>query len=756
MPQISHAVIWCSWQVAAVALFGLIASWISLRLRPALTSSLVCSTIVVIVAISLAAPFPLPAWLVWEAPVAEAKAANPSAAQPRGHSPAAVLGRSARDSDSAAALPLDWRRLVDRLRRLAAPAVEQPRRFSLVPGLIATIVVLNVRGGLRLIAAFRFAWKVRRSSRMIDHRRVHDISRALAARIFPGRQVQLREAEELSSAAVLGWLDPMILLPSDWRRWSPTELQSVLAHELAHVARYDSVWRAVSCVVTAVHYYNPLVHLLTRRIALTQELTADAVATRIVGRNEYVRAMSSLALRRDDQEASLFQAGLHPVFSGYLIRRIKMLQTRSDLGAVKEWAAARLMGVLLITVLGVLTFAARGVSQMPEPAGHEPAKPQASDAEPQSAEKSTEAADPTHGMFRRGATDLSRFPENDLGVIKVQLAEILRRPEAKPVETLINRLSAEALKKAFKSPELPTFDISSIDTVIGTAQMATRYLPHAEGPQKNTLQFGVSNLEVRFKRVANLSGWLKKFAPTTKKTQRQGRTYFTLPTMPAMGPAPLAVAARDLRTVCFSNTMWRGIPDADDPAQIDGLVKFVTHRARPNQSAWAKAFHRVDGGLVVFVATNKEIRTPREFTFSGSADGPERVAAEAFHRLEHTFQTLAVGIDLSEQGNRVGFRIRIGCANRTDAKTMESDFRLLHRLGLEAIEAASEADEDEELDAIVKNLSRQFMQRMVIGIEDHADGSSEVSIKTVVSHPSLLKVLAQEFLRDFEDAQRGN
>ena len=138
-------------------------------------------------------------------------------------------------------------------------------------------MALSFIGGMRLFAAFRFSQKVCRNSRPIQDSRVIELSRSLVDRMCPSRNVRVRETDQISSAAVSGWLHPTILLPSDWRRWSLAELQSVLAHELAHVARHDSMWRAVSCVVTTTHYYNPLIHLLVRRIALTQEITADVM-----------------------------------------------------------------------------------------------------------------------------------------------------------------------------------------------------------------------------------------------------------------------------------------------------------------------------------------------------------------------------------------------------------------------------------------------------------------------------------------------
>ena len=52
---------------------------------------------------------------------------------------------------------------------------------------------------------------------------------------FGCRAVGLRESAQLTGAATVGWLHPVVLLGPDWRAWSRTERCAVLAHELAHV-----------------------------------------------------------------------------------------------------------------------------------------------------------------------------------------------------------------------------------------------------------------------------------------------------------------------------------------------------------------------------------------------------------------------------------------------------------------------------------------------------------------------------------------
>ena len=113
---------------------------------------------------------------------------------------------------------------------------------------------------------------------------------------------QVRETSDLDSAAVVGWWRPTVMLPAGWREWSPAELKAVLAHELAHIARHDALWRLVAAFTVALHWGQPLMHWLRRQLLLAQELAADELAAAAMGsKREYLQALAKLALRQDSR-----------------------------------------------------------------------------------------------------------------------------------------------------------------------------------------------------------------------------------------------------------------------------------------------------------------------------------------------------------------------------------------------------------------------------------------------------------------------
>ena len=161
-------------------------------------------------------------------------------------------------------------------RKIAADrAASTPARFAWRPWINMILTIGLLLALLRLAIAAAVAYRVkRRSTRLTDpgwiavleeERRTAGIS----------RKVELRECGDVELPATLGVARPVILLPLDCHRWSPSIRRHVLLHELAHIARNDYVTQLVAQVAVALFWFNPLMHFTTRRMRAEAENASD-------------------------------------------------------------------------------------------------------------------------------------------------------------------------------------------------------------------------------------------------------------------------------------------------------------------------------------------------------------------------------------------------------------------------------------------------------------------------------------------------
>ncbi len=87
--------------------------------------------------------------------------------------------------------------------------------------------------------------------------------------------LEIRMLEGLACPVAAGVFRPLILVPPAWRDWSAELRKTVVAHEAAHHARKDPLWRAIAAVACTLHWWNPLVWWMASRLEDQCEYACD-------------------------------------------------------------------------------------------------------------------------------------------------------------------------------------------------------------------------------------------------------------------------------------------------------------------------------------------------------------------------------------------------------------------------------------------------------------------------------------------------
>ena len=190
----------------------------------------------------------------------------------------------------------------------ATPPAVQPAAVSWPRQLRGAIqptlpwAILAWLSGVTLMSVWHLGgWLAVRRMKRLGTRPVAPAILEVLARLLPRlrirRPVRLLESVRVAVPLVLGWLRPVILLPvGALTGLTPQQLEAILAHELAHIRRWDSLVLALQAVMETLLFYHPAVWWVSRRIRQESEQCCDDLAVGICGdRRGYAHALAKVA-----------------------------------------------------------------------------------------------------------------------------------------------------------------------------------------------------------------------------------------------------------------------------------------------------------------------------------------------------------------------------------------------------------------------------------------------------------------------------
>lgn len=134
--------------------------------------------------------------------------------------------------------------------------------------------------------------------------------------------VTVLESTRVGVPTVMGWLKPVILMPTSCLLGlSREQLELVIAHELGHIRRWDYVVNLLQVLVETVLFYHPVVRWISRRVREEREQCCDDLVLRHCGKPvQYAKALANLeTIRGGWLEPALAATG------GQLVTRIERI-----------------------------------------------------------------------------------------------------------------------------------------------------------------------------------------------------------------------------------------------------------------------------------------------------------------------------------------------------------------------------------------------------------------------------------------------
>ena len=169
------------------------------------------------------------------------------------------------------------------------------------------VVILSVRLLMGFIGVYRWRHHLESLPERLAQR-IASLSEGLGMRGFS----RVFISPSVLQAMAVGYLRPMVLLPAAMiTQMQPEMLEAVIAHELAHIRRFDLWVNLAQRVTETLLFYHPAVWWLSDCLRNERELCCDELAIKATGeRATYASALESVSRTRLITKQPILATGL--------------------------------------------------------------------------------------------------------------------------------------------------------------------------------------------------------------------------------------------------------------------------------------------------------------------------------------------------------------------------------------------------------------------------------------------------------------
>jgi beta-lactamase regulating signal transducer with metallopeptidase domain len=173
------------------------------------------------------------------------------------------------------------------------------------------------------------------------------------------RPVRAFTSGQVVMPMTIGSLKPLIIMPADLAEdLSQSEFESVVAHELAHIKRWDYLTNMLQRVVQSYLFFHPAVWFICRQLTIERELACDDWAVKTCEPRRYASCLTKLVEALNESKphmavrvAATGIGGI--VFGKHVIsRRVEMIlnRDRNATTAVSKPALLYAIGLVIMFV----------------------------------------------------------------------------------------------------------------------------------------------------------------------------------------------------------------------------------------------------------------------------------------------------------------------------------------------------------------------------------------------------------------------
>lgn len=206
---------------------------------------------------------------------------------------------------------------------------------------------------VRMIGSWVYVQQLKAEGIRLTDASVQTLFKKLTVALRIRQTVHLFESVRVTTPMVIGFIKPVVLLPIGLATGLSTkQIETILAHELAHIKRHDYLVNLLQSIVEIFYFFHPALWWLSARVREEREHCCDDLAVQICGdKIAFAQALTQVEVFRQTPQLAMGFASK----KGVMLHRIRRI-----LG-VAEKRQQRIGGngliLILLLVVGVSVYA---------------------------------------------------------------------------------------------------------------------------------------------------------------------------------------------------------------------------------------------------------------------------------------------------------------------------------------------------------------------------------------------------------------
>ncbi|MCU0339816.1 MAG: M48 family metalloprotease [Spirosomaceae bacterium] len=204
---------------------------------------------------------------------------------------------------------------------------------------------------IRLVGSWVYVQQLKAEGIQLTEARVQALFKKIADVLRIRQTVHLFESVKVSTPMVVGFIRPVVLLPVGLATGLTTkQIEAILAHELAHVKRFDYLVNLLQSLVEVVYFFHPALWWLSARVRTEREHCCDDVAVEVCGdKLAFAQALTEVESYRQAPLLAMAFASQ----KGALLSRVKRVLGMAEKPARRFNSNALFLVVLLLAGVSV-------------------------------------------------------------------------------------------------------------------------------------------------------------------------------------------------------------------------------------------------------------------------------------------------------------------------------------------------------------------------------------------------------------------